>query len=163
MFAKCQKRTRSLDLREAIAQPLLAAIGKTPDAAASHSVSAKKSAGEKAPVGPRKRQIACKNGRSNLPQADLTAGNVGRISGSWLSEKSRYGWLAGRAGFEQSQLGHAIPVDFQEGYGLDSKVDHKGNTIISRVVTAFLPPRDFWPESGRSTYPSSNRPVSGVT
>jgi hypothetical protein len=31
-------------------------------------------------------------------------------------------WV-GRAGFEQCQLGHAILVDFQEGYGLDSKIE----------------------------------------
>src|SRR5882724_5585427 len=79
---------------------MLAAIGKTPDASASHSVSAKKSAGEKMPEGPRKRQIAGEKGRSNLPQADLTAGNVGRISGPHLSQKSWYGWLAGGPGFE---------------------------------------------------------------
>jgi hypothetical protein len=76
-------------------------IGKTPDAAASHSVSAKKSAGEKTPKGPRTRQIAGKNGRSNLPKADLTAGNVGRISGQRHSEKSGYGWL----GRQDSNLG----------------------------------------------------------
>jgi hypothetical protein len=73
---------------------MLAAIGKTPDASASHSVSAKKSAGEKTPEGPRKRQIAGEKGRSDLPQADLTAGNVGRISSPRYSEKSVYGWLA---------------------------------------------------------------------
>src|SRR5260370_21935958 len=73
---------------------MLAAIGKTPDAAASHSVSPKRSAGEKTPEGPRKRQIAGEKGRSNLPHADLTAGNVGRISVQRHSEKGVYGWLA---------------------------------------------------------------------
>ena len=76
---------------------MLVAIGKTPDASASHSVSAKKSAGEKTPEGPRKRQIAGEKGRSNLPKADLTAGNVGRISSPRYSEKSVYGWLAVQA------------------------------------------------------------------
>jgi hypothetical protein len=73
---------------------ILAAIGETPDASASHSVSAKRSAGEKTPEGPHKRQIAGEKGRSNLPQADLTAGNGGRISSPQLSEESVYGWLA---------------------------------------------------------------------
>jgi hypothetical protein len=59
---------------------VLATVAKMLDGAASHLVSAKKSAGEKMPEGSRKRQIAGKNGRSNLPKADLTAGNVGRIS-----------------------------------------------------------------------------------
>src|SRR4029077_8543447 len=78
-------------------------------------VSAKKSAGEKSPEGPRRRRIARKYGRTNLPQADLTAGNVGRISSPRHSEKSAHGWLAGGPGFEPRLTGSepvVLPLNY---------------------------------------------------
>ena len=57
-------------------------------------VSAKKSAGEKAQERPHKWHFARENSHSNLPQADLTVGNVGRISTRLHTEKNVHGWLA---------------------------------------------------------------------
>jgi hypothetical protein len=45
-----------------------------------HIGKCQKVSGEKTPEEPSKWQIAGEKGRSNLPKADLTAGNVGRIS-----------------------------------------------------------------------------------
>src|SRR6185369_11450507 len=75
----------------------------------------KKLAGEKMPERPRKRQIAGETDRSNLPKADLTAGNVGRISSPGHSERIAYGWLAGGPGFEPRLTGSepvVLPLNY---------------------------------------------------
>ena len=72
------------------------------------------------PEQPRKRQIVGEKGRSNLPQVDLTAGNVGRISSPRHSEESVYGWLAGGPGFEPRLTGSepvVLPLNYPPGAG----------------------------------------------
>jgi hypothetical protein len=65
-----------------------------PDVAASHLVSAKRSAGEKTPEGPWKRRIAGEDDRLNLRRGAPNAGNLEGICEGPAQEKSPYGWLA---------------------------------------------------------------------